>query len=516
VTVTSYEYTKDSMSEKPKSLQELIAANALIDAFMGSSTHTPRQQHPEAKVEAILASIESCDDIESLVAGVQFDVQFMSTDRDTNTTNGVGVGQATTTPVQFETLAARLSRIKSLLYNERTAENSFAQSFFHQASQFKTVASALLHAILLTEERTRIFPILLSNLNNIPFEARKDVASIFNYLLVCGCVYNVGTGGGVVNEVQMEGSSEATTASYTKTMLGFVEYVYEHYEQIMRPIVNGHHVTNAHGTTNFNKEAELDATNADAQNSSLRTRTLPLQVNSVDVALHCGSMYRSTLRHPKLFAQLISKPYSELFIYPFLDSFGPHSNFEVSSDGLETLRLIMHPSSGGIAVPSLSITSPSTMVTSPSELENTMEGLVASYLDTEFEDIFMKRFNLNLLNSDKANYITRRVSLQILSAVLLTRTNYKVMIKYISNRSNLKTIMMLLRDSSAHITLEAFNVFKIFVANPTKPDEIIRILADNKVKLVKYLTGLHQEKEANDEQFRDEKALVIVTLQQLD
>mmetsp|Transcript_12090 Transcript_12090/g.18288 ORF Transcript_12090/g.18288 Transcript_12090/m.18288 type:complete len:177 (-) Transcript_12090:82-612(-) len=176
----------------------------------------------------------------------------------------------------------------------------------------------------------------------------------------------------------------------------------------------------------------------------------------------------------------------------------------------------MHPSSGGIAVPSLSITSPSTMVTSPSELENMMEGLVASYLDTEFEDIFMKRFNLNLLNSDKANYITRRVSLQILSAVLLTRTNYKVMIKYISNRSNLKTIMMLLRDSSAHITLEAFNVFKIFVANPTKPDEIIRILADNKVKLVKYLTGLHQEKEANDEQFRDEKALVIVTLQQLD
>eukprot|EP01083_Nonionella_stella_P234595 825710_1 len=508
------------MSEKPKSLQELIAANALIDAFMGSSTHTPRQQHPEAKVEAILASIESCDDIESLAAGVQFDVQFMSADIDTNTTNGVGVGAGVgvTTPVQFETLAARLSRIKSLLYNERTAETSFAQSFFHQASQFKTVASALLHAILLTEERTRIFPILLSNLNNIPFEARKDVASIFNYLLVCGCVYNVGTGGGVVNEVQMEGSSEATTASYTKTMLGFVEYVYEHYEQIMRPIVNGHHVTNAHGTTNLNNKKEVEDATNDAQNASLRTqaRTLPLQVNSVDVALHCGSMYRSTLRHPKLFAQLISKPYSELFIYPFLDSFGPHSNFEVSSDGLETLRLIMHPSSGGIAVPSLSITSPSTMVTSPSELENTMEGLVASYLDTEFEDIFMKRFNQNLLNSDNANYITRRVSLQILSAVLLTRTNYKVMMKYISNRSNLKTIMMLLRDSSAHITLEAFNVFKIFVANPTKPDEIIRILADNKVKLVKYLTGLHQEKEANDEQFRDEKALVIATLQQLD
>ena len=89
------------------------------------------------------------------------------------------------------------------------------------------------------------------------------------------------------------------------------------------------------------------------------------------------------------------------------------------------------------------------------------------------------------------------------------------MVKYISNRSNLKTIMMLLRDSSAHITLDAFNVFKIFVVNPNKPVEVVRILADNKVKLIKYLSGLHQEKETNDEQFRDEKALVIATLQQL-
>jgi calcium binding protein 39 len=76
--------------------------------------------------------------------------------------------------------------------------------------------------------------------------------------------------------------------------------------------------------------------------------------------------------------------------------------------------------------------------------------------------------------------------------------------------------MMLLRDSSAHITLEAFNVFKIFVANPNKPVEVVRILADNKVKLVKYLAGLHHEKEATDEQFKDEKALVISTLEQME
>ena len=90
------------------------------------------------------------------------------------------------------------------------------------------------------------------------------------------------------------------------------------------------------------------------------------------------------------------------------------------------------------------------------------------------------------------------------------------MIRYVSSKENLRTIMMLLRDTSAHITLEAFNVFKIFVANPNKPPEVIKIIADNKVKLIKYLSGLHKEREEVDEQFRDEKILVISTLEQLE
>ena len=145
-----------------------------------------------------------------------------------------------------------------------------------------------------------------------------------------------------------------------------------------------------------------------------------------------------------------------------------------------------------------------------------MEATAAEFLERDFDAIFMQRFNVKLLSAQSANYITRRVSLQILSAVLLTRTNYNIMMQYISNRNNLKTVMMLLSDSSAHITLEAFNVFKIFVANPNKPVEIVRILADNKVKLVKYLTSLHQDREASDDQFKDEKALVISTLEQME
>ena len=137
------------------------------------------------------------------------------------------------------------------------------------------------------------------------------------------------------------------------------------------------------------------------------------------------------------------------------------------------------------------------------KVEVFMEKLSSNFLERYYEPIFTQRFNPTklVLSSNHANYITRRLSLQLLSYILPSRLNYTVMIQYVSSKANLRTIMMLLRDTSAHITLEAFNVFKIFVANPNKPPEVIRTLADNKVKLIKYLTGLHKEKEEVDEQF---------------
>ena len=76
--------------------------------------------------------------------------------------------------------------------------------------------------------------------------------------------------------------------------------------------------------------------------------------------------------------------------------------------------------------------------------------------------------------------------------------------------------MLLLRDQSGHITFDAFHVFKIFVANPQKTREVIRILVDNRTKLIKYLDGLHKDRESSDIQFRDEKKLVISTLEGLE
>ena len=44
----------------------------------------------------------------------------------------------------------------------------------------------------------------------------------------------------------------------------------------------------------------------------------------------------------------------------------------------------------------------------------------------------------------------------------------------------------------------------------------VNILFDNKVKLVKYVEGLHKDRENSDEQYRDEKQLVISTLEGLE
>jgi Mo25-like len=53
------------------------------------------------------------------------------------------------------------------------------------------------------------------------------------------------------------------------------------------------------------------------------------------------------------------------------------------------------------------------------------------------------------------------------------------------------------------------------VANSNKVPDFAKILRENKVKLCRYLATLHQDNEASDTQFRNEKALVIATIDEL-
>jgi hypothetical protein len=54
--------------------------------------------------------------------------------------------------------------------------------------------------------------------------------------------------------------------------------------------------------------------------------------------------------------------------------------------------------------------------------------------------------------------------------------------------------MNLLRESSKTIQIEAFHVFKLFVANQNKPSDIANILVANRNKLLRLLADIKPDK----------------------
>jgi calcium binding protein 39 len=110
--------------------------------------------------------------------------------------------------------------------------------------------------------------------------------------------------------------------------------------------------------------------------------------------------------------------------------------------------------------------------------------------------------------------VLKRQSLKLLSEFLLERENFKIMMRYISDKVNLKAIMIILRSPQANIQFEAFHVFKVFVANPSKPADIVDILLLNKTRLVAFLQGFQNDKD--DDQFTAEKQMLVDTLTRLE
>lgn len=400
-----------------------------------------------------IESIDSSKDINALLTGIDENLgELATTTRDMDGSSGGPAGEQAVAAVlqqQGENgegdaladhssyLAARLARVRFLLYDERRMTS---QQEVRRVTP--TVAQTALQGFT-SESLHSLMPHLLSILEDLPFESRKHVAAIFNYLLVCG----------------LDGSDADI---YEPIMNDFRDYVLGRFDEIMRIIVKGH-------------ESAL-----------------------TDICLHAGSMYRSCLRHPVLYATLVgTHSRAELFVFPFLNTYAHLPNFEIASDAIESLRMVLTACSGKVS----------------EEASQEMSSIAADFMVREYETVFTEGFR-RLLNDD-ATYLVRRVALQILSCVLLTRSNYSVMVKYVAVRENLILIMHLLRDNSPHITLDAFHVFKVFVANPNKPAEVVKILKDNQTKLCAYLTTLHQDKEAEDEQFRDEKKLIIATIEAL-
>ncbi|BGO94916.1 hypothetical protein NBRC10512_006179 [Rhodotorula toruloides] len=197
---------------------------------------------------------------------------------------------------------------------------------------------------------------------------------------------------------------------------------------------------------------------------------------NADVALNTGMILRAMLRHEPLARILL---YSDKF-YNFID-YIEQTTFGIACDAQANFR----------------------------ETLTRHKPMVAEYLDENY-DQFFSHYSLLVQSS---NYVTKRQSLKLLGEILLDRTNFKVMTRYIANEENLKVMMNLLKDRSKNIQFEAFHVFKIFVANPKKPPQIEAILRRNKDKLIAFLRNFHNDRD--DEQFNDEKSFLLQQIEAL-
>lgn len=197
---------------------------------------------------------------------------------------------------------------------------------------------------------------------------------------------------------------------------------------------------------------------------------------NAEVALACGTMLREAAKHQIVTVALLKSPNFWLFMTDYCLL----KNFDVASDAFEVLKTLL-----------------------------TRHTTLSATFIAENYDFFFECYN-RLLHSETNNYVTCRESLRLLGELLLDRTNYATMMRYISSRDNLKILMLLLRSKKTRIQVEAFHVFKIFVANPRKPPDVARVLFNNRDKLVTYLRTFQNDK--NDEQFLEEKQLIIDTL----
>lgn len=126
---------------------------------------------------------------------------------------------------------------------------------------------------------------------------------------------------------------------------------------------------------------------------------------------------------------------------------------------------------------------------------------------------FVDKMNL-LMKSD--NYVTKRQSLKLMAQIIRQRSNYNFMTAYVNDVNNLRLVMTLMRNKSQNIKFEAFQIFKIFVANPKKTRPVEDTLIKNQLKLIEFLNNFSfPDQRKEDEQFNDERKFVISKLSSL-
>ncbi|CAK9163870.1 unnamed protein product [Ilex paraguariensis] len=116
--------------------------------------------------------------------------------------------------------------------------------------------------------------------------------------------------------------------------------------------------------------------------------------------------------------------------------------------------------------------------------------------------------------STVAEFLSRNYN-WLLGDLLLNRSNSAVMVRYVSSKDSLRIIMNLMRESSKNIQMDAFHVFKLFVANENKPPDIVNVLVANRSKLLRLL-GVFKADTGEDQSFEADKAEVVKEIAELE
>eukprot|EP00448_Togula_jolla_P007839 CAMPEP_0170616504 /NCGR_PEP_ID=MMETSP0224-20130122/25904_1 /TAXON_ID=285029 /ORGANISM="Togula jolla, Strain CCCM 725" /LENGTH=334 /DNA_ID=CAMNT_0010942303 /DNA_START=22 /DNA_END=1026 /DNA_ORIENTATION=+ len=173
-----------------------------------------------------------------------------------------------------------------------------------------------------------------------------------------------------------------------------------------------------------------------------------------EVFLYCAQMLRSCALYPNLVKLLLDKGATSILM-----DLVRHENFDISSQAFASLR----------------------------ELLLTHKAVSSSYIEHHFK-AFFERYNVLLQVED---YVTQRQALPLLAEMLLDRSFMRVMSSYIARAQYLQIHMNLLTDKSRCIRLAAFQLVKVFAANPYKTRPVHHILYKNKDRLQRVLMVLN-------------------------
>ncbi|CAN3374075.1 hypothetical protein DIURU_000552 [Diutina rugosa] len=223
--------------------------------------------------------------------------------------------------------------------------------------------------------------------------------------------------------------------------------------------------------TTFPKRAEIKVTGDYMVNQ--RPEILQALINSCDdsdVGLLAGSILRECCKYEPVCGYVMSQPkfwqwFGVVLRYPV---------FEVANDIFSTIKFCL----------------------------TTHKPMASAWLVANY-DKFVHHINVMITGQ---NYVFKRSAMRFISTLVQERANQQFLTRYFDDPTNLKVVMMNLNDQSRNLGVDAFNLFKYFVAKPKKNQKVLDILIRNKHQFIALFDRFNPPQ--SDPNFADEMTYV--------